>query len=325
MSLSLAVSSSSNRNLSGLRELSLQNLRGLFDVDGVFSAPHRGTALPEREIVDLWVSALRRGLESSLATGRPGIWITQKEGVLGQARLMLEKDATSLSNLRKLPHFAENGAVILRADGETFTERVVNDEYQFPRRFETLARNLVQRLGIGSFAEFDASKSCVVSIYVSKEGFGQRDLEPHKDGIENAFRELISANNMNWVVARTAIAVDAYHKDVNKELAVNGYLSELRIPGNQPDIGLIAVGDSPSDFALYTALVKARNDGRLPKSAKLWFVFTGTEKSLEELMQKYQVPASSDELIFAGSLGNSGQIKVYSDATKQFLDSLLAA
>lgn len=318
-----ALHHQSNRNLAQLRSLPLSKVKGLLDVDGVFSAPHRGTALPEQLIVDQYVAATRRGLEASLATGRPGIWITQPTGVLGLATAAFAEVQTAAKAFDKLVHFAENGAVKVKRERDGFSEMVVDPKYKFPRRFETVARNIAYDLGIDNFAAFDDAKACVISLFVNKEGFGQMEFEPYKARIAASFENFIAVNQMPWTVSQTAIAVDAYHKEVTKELAVKGFLSELVIPGNQPDLAVISVGDSPSDFALFTGLKKAREEGKLPPVTKLYFVFTGTLEGLNALQLKYGSMDSSGEFIFAGTIKSADRVEVYSDATQVFFDELL--
>lgn len=316
----------SKRELVELLRLPHQGMQGLFDIDGVFSAPHRGQAKADVALTTQLAGAISLGLTASFATGRPGIWISADDGVAGLVRAGLTDKPEALGRFFQAAHFAENGAVKLSWDPKkgSYAEVVVDEELRFSKDFLQLARQLVTDRGIGHFASVDEAKRCVLSIFVSSEGFGEADLSPHKDFIANQFRDFIRKKELNWTVAQTAIAVDAYDPRATKELAVEGFLGSLKLPGTQPDLALFAVGDSPSDFAMFTGLLRARDEGRLPKSANLFFVFTGTEKALSDLQNKYQVDFSKTPgLIYAGVVGATDKVEIYSDATKLFFDKML--
>jgi len=321
------IAAQSEVNLQRLSEVNLPDLRQLLDVDGVFSAPHQGRVLPEDAAANLMMRTLAEGAEMSLATGRPAVWIANPTGMLGIVReyLQHQSDGDLAKKFHRSPHFAENGAIVVNSTDSGYSQQVVAEELRFPESFVQRAEALIKELDIGHFADWDRDKVCVLSVYVYQEGYGEADLDPYKDAIVADFREFADSNLRNWLVSSTAIAVDAHHERVSKMLASRAYVDRLKKEDcESSDLHFIAIGDSPGDFALYRGLSEAQKEGKLDRHAKLFFVFTGNEDGLEQLLATTDISsASAKDFIYAGVLGEESKIKLYSDATLAFYERLL--
>jgi hydroxymethylpyrimidine pyrophosphatase-like HAD family hydrolase len=235
----------------------------LFDVDGVLTNP-QSTEVINPELITTIISFLTQGIPMGFVSGRGMLWL--RTNFIKIIEKYFSEHPTFHKRLLDLLYVsAEFGVVTaVHIDGER--QESVNRENALPNEIRDVL--MTQAKEFEKYTYVETEKQTIFTLrYVTNDW---QSFAEYKPDIIAKYNEVLK-NNPEIEVQSDRLAINIRHKNANKKVATDNYLSWIKEKGFVPE-QYIVFGDSPTDVEMGDELQRQK----LPFT----FVFVGRQAEL---------------------------------------------